>query len=102
MDARETWAKRVRDWKASGLTPAAFAAKHGIKEASLKWWKWRLSSTKKRSKPTGAVSPLTFVEMSVGSDAIEVVLASGITVRVPARFDADALGRLLDLLEKRG
>ncbi len=89
--------------KASGLTPAVYAAKHGINEASLKWWKWHLGS-KKRAKAhaPASVSPLTFVEMTVGrGDTMEIVLASGLTVRVPADFDAVALGRLLDLLEQR-
>jgi hypothetical protein len=34
-------------------------------------------------------------------DAIEIVLASGVTLRVPAAFDATVLTRLLDVLDKR-
>jgi hypothetical protein len=104
METRATWSKRVEAWKASGLTVAQYAAKHGLNEASLKWWKWRLGSRSKRARSASpAMSPLTFVEMTTESrgDALELVLASGVTVRVPAAFDATALARLLDVLDKR-
>lgn len=103
---REVWEKRVADWRSSGLDAASFAGQHGLSEASLKWWKWKLGSKKRaRSKKRGAatLSPLTFVEMApaVQSAATEIVLASGVRVRVTSDFDAVALGRLLDLLEGR-
>lgn len=105
---RAVWEKRVADWRASGLDAAAFARKHGLSEASLKWWKWKLGSKKRsRSKKRGAqpsaISPLTFVEMAPAarSDATEIVLASGMRIRVAVDFDAVALGRLLDVLERR-
>lgn len=44
VTSREAWAKRVERWKASGLTAAEFASRHGIAATSLKWWKWRLGS----------------------------------------------------------
>lgn len=107
--ARETWAKHVEKWVASGTSAAEFAGRHKLSEASLKWWKWRLGSRKPRT-PTRAhaVSPLTFVEMTAAvpggglpGEALEVILESGARVRVPAGFDAVALGRLLDVLERR-
>ena len=80
------------------------------------WWKWRLRSdlaertTRSaklgalavRARPT-AISPLTFIEMTsaVRSEALEVVLPTDVRVRVPSTFDAGALSRLLDVLEKR-
>jgi hypothetical protein len=32
---------------------------------------------------------------------LEIVLPSGVRIRVPAPVDSDALGRVLDVLEKR-
>ena len=98
---REIWSKRVARWKASGKTAAEFAGKHGLSEASLKWWSWKLGAKRREAK----VSPLTFVEMTSaiahGTAAIEVVLESGAVVRVAADFDESALSRVLDVLERR-
>ncbi|GMV17378.1 MAG: hypothetical protein AMXMBFR56_56020 [Polyangiaceae bacterium] len=113
--SRETWAKRVERWKASGLTATEFASRHGIAATSLKWWKWRLGSrdrkgvTRRRrsralARTTAAqMSPLTFVEMAaaVRGEALELVFPNGLCIRVPAGFDAVALERLLDVLGKR-
>lgn len=99
--ARETWAKRVERWKKSGLPAAEFARRNKLSEASLKWWKWRLGS---RGKAKSAqVSPLTFVEMTAAlrREPLELVLDGGVHIRVPAEFDAAALARLLDVLERR-
>jgi transposase len=107
--SREAWAKRVERWRDSGLTAKEYAAKVGVKAHSLSWWKWRLSSGatwRKRSPRTRRVTadPLTFVEMTspLVHESLEVVLPSSIRIRVPSTFDAPALGRLLDLLERRG
>jgi hypothetical protein len=105
---RDVWAKRVADWRASGLDVTAFAGKHGLKEASLKWWKWQLAKERRRARKKSAkkgvaLSPLTFVEMKAPSngDALEILLANGTRIRVAPDFDPVVLSRLLDLLEKR-
>jgi hypothetical protein len=107
---RETWAKRVERWKDSGLSAAQFAAEIGVSAKALSWWKWQLSRGEQRSKPVrrrrkakASLSPMTFVEMSAParSDVLEVVLPSGFRIRVPAPVDSDALGRVLDVLDKR-
>jgi transposase len=102
----------VEQWRNSGLTARAFAERHGVSERSLGWWKWRLGSardalstatgTPKRAT-TRELSPLTFVEMTSGlqREPIEVILASGVRIRIPSDFDASAMTRLLDILERR-
>lgn len=99
-------------WSAGSLTAAQFARKAGVSEGSLRWWKWRLDSERRESasRPraaqkadSGSVSPLSFVEMTsvVPLEPVEVVLAGGTRIRVPADFDASMLERLLDVLERR-
>lgn len=103
--SREVWAERVERWQASGLTATEFARRHGLAEASLKWWRWKLGSKRPASgKKAAPVSPLTFVELTAPTrrEALELVLASGAVVRVPYDFDEAALSRLLDVLERRG
>jgi hypothetical protein len=107
---RETWAKRVERWKDSGLSAAEFATEIGVSAKALSWWKWQLGRGEKR-KPAQrrpktrklGLSPMTFVEMSAPAQAgaLEIVLPSGVRVRVSTPVDSDALGRVLDVLEKR-
>lgn len=110
--SRETWAKRVERWKESGLTAAQFAAETGISPSSLSWWKWRLGSearkgvhdeVTKRQRRARRVSPLTFVELPAPAlrESLEVVLPSGVRIRVPADFDSTALTRLVEVLGAR-
>jgi hypothetical protein len=108
----EEWAKRVERWKDSGLSAKEFAVEVGLNEHSLRWWRWHLGTTQKSQpgkprtrRPRSAVtsapkSPaLTFVEMvATPREPMEIILASGIRVRVGADFDATTLGRLLDVL----
>lgn len=42
--AREIWRKRVRQWKASGLTARKFAERHGLAASTLHYWSWRLGA----------------------------------------------------------
>jgi hypothetical protein len=95
--SREIWSKRIAQWKSSGLTAAEFARRNKVSEASLKWWSWKLGK-----KEDATLSPLTFVEMTgaVRRDAIEIVVGA-VQVRVSADFDDAALGRVLDVLERR-
>jgi hypothetical protein len=97
--SREVWAKRVAQWKSSGQTAAEFARRHKLGEASLKWWSWKLGASRKKAT---AISPLTFVEMTaiVPREAIELVVGA-IKIRVPAEFDEAALGKVLDVVERR-
>jgi len=96
--AREVWSKRVAQWKSSGVTAAEFARRHKVSEASLKWWSWKLGAARKKT----SVSPLTFVEMTAPArrEAIELVVGA-VQIRVPAEFDETALGKVLDVVERR-
>jgi hypothetical protein len=100
--AREKWAAHVQRWRASGLTAGEFARRVGINAGTLRWWSSRL----KRAPLEGtkaAMSPLTFVEVTraVQSDPIEVVLPSGVRLRIPPDFEAAAVERLLDVFAER-
>lgn len=122
---RATWAKRVERWRDSGLSAAEYSRELGISARSLKWWGWKLSAdaqsvapkteprkgrtvqTRRRRAPvTPAVTPLTFVEMTPAVVApaatpIEIVLRTGVQLRVSVGFDAPTLERVLDVVERR-
>jgi hypothetical protein len=105
---REVWAKRVERWRESGLTAKEFAAEVGVKASTLHDWSWRLSAGERTGEPE-KVEREQFIEVATPAkeperasstrrqpmEKIELVLASGVTVRLPARFEAEALRRLL-------
>jgi len=112
----ETWAKRVEALKASGLSVARFAAEAKINPRSLAWWRWHLRTGRKtpkrderrsRGRRSAAmattISPLTFIEMRSAevTDGLEVVLRSGVRIKVRPGFDSPTLALLLDVLEQR-
>lgn len=106
-DRRAEWAKRVRQWRRSGLTARAFAASIGVKSGSLTHWAWRLGREQAerppaRPRPRMAAAPPTFVEViseTLGETRFELTLGNGRRLHIPARFEAAALERLLAVLE---
>lgn len=107
--SRDEWAKRVERWKDSGLTAEQFASEIGINANTLKFWRYKVgkgpvATTAPTQARKSASTPLPLVE--IGSPAgreshFEVELAGGRRVCIPARFDAQALERLLAVLEQR-
>jgi hypothetical protein len=106
---RELWKKRVEAWVASGLRGAEFAARIGVKEQTLRHWKWQLGYEARQGKARREPKePSTFVEIVpavsaqlVGAAAFELILGDGRQLKVPASFDEVALRRLLAVLEGR-
>jgi hypothetical protein len=78
---------------ASGVSVSAFAEREGVDPQRIYMWRRRLPAV------TPAAGP-AFVELRPGDiPRVEVVLRSGHVLRVPESFDAEALGRLLEVLE---
>ena len=38
------WARHVAAWQHSGSSARTYAARHGMKVSTLKWWTWKLGS----------------------------------------------------------
>jgi hypothetical protein len=100
MTTQEPWRAHVDAWKASGQSCGAYAAKAGINPRTLTWWKSKLASA------TGP-APASFVEVTeqlvtptADAGVIELVVG-GVHVRVRGRVEAEALARVLDVLEAR-
>jgi len=109
LTRREVWRQRVEAWKSSGLTAKEYAAKAGVDPGTLAHWKWQFG-VEARARGAPAPSP-AFVEVvaaSAGwsspagsSEPIEVLLVSGVRIRLPPDFEAAALRRVLDAVEGR-
>jgi transposase-like protein len=114
---REIWKKRLERWAGSGLTTREFAAEIGVNANTLANWRWRFSAEARQKAGTSAqpsfvevVGPLVTGASRAATwpaavpptpEPIELVLSSGIRVRVPPRFDAAALLRVVDVLGGR-
>ena len=103
--SREIWVGRIARWRKSGATATEFARRLGVSVSALRWWSWKLGSTRRRGEgaKTTSVSPLTFVEMTsaVRREPIEIVLATGTRVLVPVDVEQPVLERLFDAIERR-
>jgi len=93
---RHADAKAVLDrFEASGLSMRAFARGEGLSVQRLQRWRRALGAV-------GAAKP-GFVEVLEASTApaarLEIVFRSGVTLRVPDRFDAHAVRSLVEILE---
>ena len=97
-ESNELWAKRVERWRESGLSVNEFADHICVNPKTLENWKYRLQRS---GGVTGSVSSkgvevLPFMEVTAqGREPFEVVMPSGMRVRVPMDFDGEALRRVL-------
>jgi len=114
--SRAEWSKRVERWRESGLSAKEYAAEIGVKSTTLSYWSWKLgadggdqsSETSARSghrREAGqAAGAARFVELAPSTPvasppALELVLSSGVRVRVAAGFDEGTLTRLVRAVE---
>jgi transposase-like protein len=108
---RDEWTARVAQLKESGLSVARFAAQIGVNAKTLAWWRAELARSGQQSRAVRAsgssrqvtIAPLNFIEMTARADLgpVELVLPSGVFVRVRAGFDSATLARVLDVMESR-
>jgi hypothetical protein len=104
---RDEWQRRVQRWTDSGLTAKQFATETGINAGTLQFWKYKLARPSeplrpgRKRVPEPAVSSLVEVRpvSVVRDDRIEIELNNGRRLRVPPRFDADAVKALVFALE---
>ena len=99
--SRAVWQRRVAQWVESGADGAEFAARLGVKEATLRHWKWRLAQGGRTGHSAAQfieVVPAVSAQL-VSAWAFELVLGTERRLRIPGSFDEAALRRLLSVLE---
>jgi hypothetical protein len=72
---RDDWAKRVRRWRASGLTARASAARDGINARTLSWWASRLRGERPGES---AFVDVTSLVMLPAAPQLEVVVRDSV------------------------
>lgn len=101
-ESRAVWARRVEQWSRSGLSGAEFAARLGVKEATLRHWKWYLGCAAEAALSTrrpAFVEVVPRAEEAPGA-GLELVVGAA-RVLIPVGFDEETLGRLLRVVEGR-
>jgi transposase-like protein len=92
------WRRMLRQWQRSGQRVRAFCSVHGLCEASFYAWRRTIQERDGHGwagDPRPAFVPVTLATVAA---SLEVVLADGRVVRVPAGFDAATLRQLLAVL----
>lgn len=107
--SRAQWQKRVAEWVASGVGGTEFAARLGVKEATLRHWKWQLGNddrrggTRKAAASRGIAPRVIEVVMPAICEpraaALILEVRNGAQVTVPIGFDEETLRRLVRVLE---
>jgi hypothetical protein len=89
------WRDLIDRWKASGQSVAAFCAAHRVSQATFYSWRKRLAA---RARPTTLPDPAFAPVQVVPDPTAEVVLPTGLIVRVPVATDPAAVARLVAAL----
>jgi hypothetical protein len=94
------WLRVAEEFEASGLTQLEFAGRRGLRLSTLQSWVYR----RRRQGSAVAQPPVRLLPVQVSGPpasepaALEVVLASGVRVRVSPDADVDYVARLVAAL----
>jgi hypothetical protein len=95
------WRQHIRDWQDSGLSVRGFCARRGLSQPSFYSWRRELQRRDSEKPLFVPIRLRTDQAPAVLAHALEVVLASGRTIRVTSGFDAATLQQLVAVLEER-
>jgi len=98
---REFWVRQVERWRASGLSQAAYARRHGLTKGSLGCW-----ASKLKRPPAASAAMVEIGRASVArpqrSSPIQLVVQRRYLLRLWPGIETAHLRELLDVLESRG
>lgn len=112
----EQWRGLLREQSRSGMTQREFCRRQSIPEHRFSWWKREIAirdgrrsgqvkAGREKKAPRRSIVPVritkkgTLASQFGEEPSFEIVLPGGRVLRVPHRFDDEALARLLRLLE---
>jgi transposase len=99
------WQQLIERWQSSGLSVRAFCERHRLALPSFYAWRRTLQQRGCLLRPSQVPAPVTFLPVHVQPDdpaprpSLELVLANGRCLRIPAGFDPAVLQALLAALE---
>src|SRR5947209_20105701 len=92
------WRELVDAWKRSGQTINAFCRDRKLTRSNFDRWRRILASEPTKAKPSSSFVPLRVVAEPMA----EVILRSGIVVRLPLASTSDAITRLVAAVAAAG
>ena len=92
------WRATIDAWKRSGQTVNAFCRDRQITRSNFDRWRRILAADPDASSPTPSPPPAFVPVRVVAEPMAEVVLRSGVVVRVPLGAAADTVTRLVTAL----
>src|SRR5712691_7572195 len=103
-DRRSTMLDLARQWRDSGVKARAFAQEHGVTAWTLYYWRKRLARDerparrRRRRSPRVRLAPVQLVASDGNGHDLEVLLAGGDRIRVPAGISAETLQHVIQVL----
>jgi hypothetical protein len=101
LGKRQLWQQRLQRFQNSGLSVKDFCASEGVSVPSFYSWKRRLAPTAAGGCASGPGSSPSFIPLRLVPDAaapLQLVLPSGVVLRVGPDCDEQLLCRILALL----
>jgi hypothetical protein len=103
-DQEQFWRMAIETWQSSGLSVRQFCTAEGLSEPSFYSWRKKLTGDSvqdDKDKP----EPSAFIEVAMprnNSAAVELILASGNTLRIPVGVDSATLNTILSVARSVG
>ena len=106
MNAAAIWQSRVDGWVASGVSCKEYAARLGVNHHTLAGWRHKLRRRGPAPRPSAPASGFVDVTTELAAaltneSAVIELEVGGALVRLRGQVDAEALSRVLGVLEGR-
>ena len=98
--AEKRWQVHVAGWAQSGLSCKEYAARAGVHPGTLAAWKSKLARVQNAAPTFVEVTQQLAIAAEPGAGELELVVGRTL-IRVRGRVEAEALTRILDVLEAR-
>ena len=94
------WQQKVKEYIGSGLTQREFCRRQDVSYWSFNSWHRRLTAT---PKETGLVEVTSraLATQTASTEAFEIIISSGLRIRIPEKFNHETLTRIVDTLDGR-
>ena len=108
----QDWRGLIEEWQASGIDLVEFCRERRITPSALRWWRWRLGIPPGQApiRSVGVARRATrkgneWIRLEIESpsssyEAFELRWPSGRVLAIPRNFDAEALCRLLAVVDR--
>jgi hypothetical protein len=94
-DREQFWGETIAAWKSSEQSVRAFCAARGVSEARFFVRRRQLDGPGHSDQPASPIPRPTFVPVRVVPEpTVEIVLTTGVVIRVPVGPDSAAVARL--------